>query len=121
MIATEFEFMLPRGFVDEQGTVHRHGVMRLATAKDEMTVQKDRRIKESPEYATLIMFSRVMVSLGTLTEVTPGLLENLFSVDLNYLREFYNRINQQGNLEIPVHCPHCSNRFNAELALSGES
>ena len=121
MVATEFEFTLPRGLVDEEGRVHRHGVMRLATAKDEMTVQKDRRIKESPEYSTLIMFSRVMVSLGTLTEVTPELLENLFSVDLSYLREFYNRINQQGNLEIPVHCPHCDNRFSTELALSGES
>ncbi len=120
MVATEFEFTLPRGFVDEEGMVHRHGVMRLTTAKDEITVQKDRRIKDSPAYATLIMFSRVMVNLGSLTQVTPELLENLFSVDLNYLREFYNRINQQGNLEIPVHCPHCNNQFNAELELSGE-
>ncbi len=120
MLTTEFEFMLPRGLVDDQGVVHRHGVMRLATAKDEMLVQKDGRTQESAAYGTLVMLSRVIVSLGTLSKITPDLLENLFSFDLSYLREFYDRINQQGNAKIPAICPSCSHKFLQELMLSGE-
>lgn len=120
MLTTEFDFTLPRGLMDTEGVVHRDGVMRLATAKDEITVQKDQRAKEGEAYSTLVMFSRVIVRMGTLSKITPEILENLFTRDLNYLREFYNRINQQGNLEIPVCCPNCNNKFSSELALSGE-
>jgi hypothetical protein len=120
MLTTEFEFTLPRGLVDAEGAIHRYGVMRLATAKDEIAVQKDSRSQESSAYSTLVMFSRVIVRLGTLSQVTPEVLENLFSFDLSYLREFYNRTNQQGNAQIPVRCPNCSNQFQTELALSGE-
>ena len=121
MLITEFDFTLPRGLIDNEGTVHRQGVMRLATAKDEIMVQKDRRTQESDAYYTLVMFSRVITHLGTLSEITTEVMENLFSLDLGYLREFYNRINQQGNVEIPVYCPKCSDRFTTELQLSGES
>lgn len=117
---TTFDFTLPRGLVDTQGVVHRYGVMRLATAKDEISVQKDKRTQEGEAYSTLVMFSRVIISLGTLSKITPEILENLFSRDLSYLREFYNRINQQGNADIPVCCPNCNNKFSTELALSGE-
>ncbi len=118
---TEFNFTLPRGLVDAQGGIHRQGVMRLATAKDEIYVQKDRRIQNSPGYEVLIMLSRVIARLGSLSSVTPELLEGLFTRDLAYLREFYNRINQQGEACIPVRCPNCSNKFEVELSLSGES
>ena len=121
MLTTEFYFTLPRGLVDDEGGVHRQGVMRLATAKDEIAVQKDRRTQESTAYGTLVMFSRVITSLGTVSKITPELMENLFTLDLSYLREFYNHINQQGNIEIPVRCPSCSNHFSTELELSGES
>jgi hypothetical protein len=120
MLTTEFEFTLPRGLMDEERVVHRHGVMRLATAKDEIVVQKDRRTQESPAYGTLVMFSQVIIKLGNLSQITPELLENLFSFDLSYLREFYDRINQQGNAQIPVICPSCNHKFRQELMLSGE-
>jgi hypothetical protein len=118
---TEFNFILPRGLVDEQGGIHRQGSMRLATAKDEIFVQKDRRVQNDPGYGVLVMLSRVITRLGNLSSVTPELLENLFTRDLAYLREFYNRINQQGDAYIPVQCPQCSSQFNVELSLSGES
>jgi hypothetical protein len=118
---TEFKFILPRGLVDDQGDVHRQGVMRLATAKDEIHVQKDRRVQNEPAYGVLVMLSQVITHLGTLSSVTPELLEGLFTLDLSYLREFYNRINQEGSAYIPVECPQCSSQFSVELSLSGES
>lgn len=120
-LETDFRFVLPRGLVDEQGNVHRQGVMRLATAKDELSVQKDIRVQTDSAYATLIMLSRVITRLGKLSSITPELLENLFTRDLAYLREFYNRVNQQGSALIPVQCPKCQSDFQMELALSGES
>ncbi|GAB1543823.1 phage tail assembly protein [Scytonema sp. NUACC21] len=118
---TEFNFILPKGLVDVEGNIHRQGVMRLATAKDEMAVRKDRRVQQEPVYGVLVMLSRVITHFGDLPSVTPEILENLFTRDLAYLREFYNRINQQGVAEIPVQCPKCNYDFNVELVLSGES
>ncbi|AFY42422.1 phage tail assembly protein [Nostoc sp. PCC 7107] len=120
-IQTEFNFTLPRGLLDVDGNLHRQGVMRLATAKDEIIVQKNRAAQENTAYAAIAMLSQVIICLGDLTIITPDLLENLFSRDLAYLREFYNRINQQGDAEIPVQCPQCQTNFHVELALSGES
>lgn len=117
---TEFNFILPKGLVDPEGKVHRQGVMRLATAKDEIYVQKHRRIQQDPYYKVFLLLSRVIVSLGELTTLTPEHIENLFINDLAYLREFYNRINQQGSADIPVKCPQCGNNFKQELVLSGE-
>jgi hypothetical protein len=120
-IQTEFDFILPRGLVDAEENVHRQGVMRLATAKDEIFIQKNRDAQDNSAYGVLVMLSRVITRLGSLTEITPDLLENLFSRDLAYLREFYNRINQQGDAYLPVQCPKCSSQFQVELALAGES
>ncbi|NJK65181.1 MAG: phage tail assembly protein [Microcoleus sp. CSU_2_2] len=120
-LQTEFKFTLPRGLVDEGGKVHTQGFMRLATAKDEICVQKDSLVQDNPAYGFLVMLSLVITSLGDLSEVTPEKLENLFTYDLAYLREFYNRINQQGMASIPAKCPKCSNNFNVEIELSGES
>lgn len=117
---TKFEFTLPKGLVDAEGTVHRQGIMRLATAKDELAVQKDWRVQQEPAYEMLVRLSRVITRLGELSDLTPTLLENLFTVDLVYLQEFYNRINQQGDPLIPVQCPQCQAQFDVELELSGE-
>lgn len=120
MPPTEFSFTLPRGLLDPTGVVHQQGTMRLATAKDEIAIQKDRRAQESEAYGELILFARVITQLGTLSETTPELLEGLFTYDLGYLREFYNRVNRTGTAEIPVCCPSCKTSFNTELALAGE-
>lgn len=118
---TEFDFILPKGLLDSQGKLHREGKMRMATAKDEISLEKDYRVQKNPAYAVLVMLSRVITRLGDLTSLTPEILENLFTLDLAYLQEFYNRINQQGSAYIPVQCPSCNSRFDVELSLSGES
>ncbi|MBW4599463.1 MAG: phage tail assembly protein [Calothrix sp. FI2-JRJ7] len=120
-LCTEFNFTLPRGLIDSQDRVHRHGIMRLATAKDELWVQQERKVQENPAYGALVMFSRVISRLGSLNSVTPEQLEELVLRDISYLREFYNRINQQSNTYIPAHCPHCDTQFNVRLELAGES
>lgn len=120
LLQTEFNFILPKGLIDASGKVHRQGAMRLTTAKDEICVQKDYRVQKEPVYEVLVLLSLVITRLGELSSVTPELLENLFSRDLAYLREFYNRINQQGNADIPVQCPRCSSNFSVELSLAGE-
>ncbi len=110
-LCTEFSFILPQGLVDVQKRSHRNGVMRLATAKDEILVQQERKVRENPAYATLVMLSRVISRLGSLNSVSPEQLEGLVLLDIAYLREFYNRINQQGNSCIPAQCPHCETEF----------
>ncbi|MFE4106157.1 phage tail assembly protein [Almyronema epifaneia] len=120
-LVTEFEFTLPRGLIDETGQVHRQGKMRLATGRDELAAQRDRRTVDYPGYLSLVLLSQVITQLGTLTLLVPEQLENLFTQDLAYLKEFYNRVNQQGNAQIPAQCPQCGTAFEVELVLSGES
>ena len=117
----EYSFTLPRGLVDAKGRLHRQGLMRLATARDEIQVHQDQRVKENPAYAVLIYLSLVIVRLGSLSSVTPQLLEELSVLDLAYLREFYNRINLHQQAHISVECPHCQNQFSVEFTLAGES
>src|SRR6266581_7822845 len=96
MFQTEFEFTLPMGYVDQNGTLHREGVMRLATAADEILPLKDPRVQGNEAYLTVILLSRVIVRLGSVGQVTPKVIEGLFAADLAYLQEFYNRVNRGG-------------------------
>lgn len=117
-LRTEFDFVLPRGFVDDSGTVHRNGVMRLATAKDEIVPQRDPRVRENEAYLSVLLLSRVVTRLGSLGSVTPGTIENLFASDLAFLQDLYRRINQDGSAEITVTCPSC--RADVTIDLGGE-
>lgn len=120
-LCTEFDFTLPRGLIDSQNRVHRQGKMRLATAKDEILVQQERKVQETPAYGALVMLSRVITRLGSFNTVSTDVLEGLLLHDIAYLREFFNRINQQGDAHIPAQCPHCNTQFSVELELAGES
>lgn len=93
-ISTEFEFTLPVGYVDPEGTVHKLGIMRLATAGDEILPLKDHRVQNNPSYLTVIVLSRVITKLGSLDMINTQIIENLFAADFNYLKEFYNKINK---------------------------
>jgi len=114
VLQTEFEFTLPVGYVDEDGTVHRDGVMRLATAMDEIAPMRDPRVRANEAYLTIILLSRVITRLGTLRQVNTGVIEHLFSADLAYLQGFYRRINETGSPEIEVVCPECRHQFKVE-------
>ena len=120
-LISEFAFTLPRGLIDNTGNLHCQGLMRLATARDEIQVQNDIRVKNNVAYGVLIYLARSITRLGTLKSVTPQLLEELSVLDLAYLREFYNRINQHQQATISAECPHCRHQLSLELALGGES
>jgi hypothetical protein len=91
---TEFEFLLPKGYLDEHGNLHRKGVMRLATAMDEIVPLRDPRVRSNPAYVTIMILSRVMLKLGAVDEMNPRIIEQLFACDLNYLQKFYRQINE---------------------------
>lgn len=92
-LQTEYDFTLPKGYVDRQGTLHRDGRMRLATAADEILPLRDPRVKANPAYLTIIVLSRVVTRLGVLEDVSPAVIESLFVQDLDYLQQLYARIN----------------------------
>jgi hypothetical protein len=120
-LQTEFEFTLPRGYVDQSGNLHRQGVMRLATAMDEIAPLRDPRVRNNQAYLVIILLARVVTQLGTLPAVDTGVIENLFAADLAYLQALYRRINEEGTSLMPVTCPECQARFEVDLAsLGGE-
>ncbi len=94
MFPTEFEFVLPKGYLDGENNLHRCGLMRLSTTMDEVAPLRDPRVKANPAYATVIILSRVITQLGALEEITPVVIEGLFACDLNYLYQFYCQINE---------------------------
>ncbi len=120
VLQTEYEFTLPKGYVDNDGTMHKNGVMRLASAADEILPMKDPRVQSNPAYLTVILLSRVVTKLGELRDVNPGIVEKLFVGDLTYLQEFYNTINGNGSVLMKVKCPKCGEDFEKELSNPGE-
>lgn len=117
---TEFEFILPRGYVDEAGNLHKSGIMHLATAADEILPLKDPRVQTNPAYLTVILLSRVITKLGSLQTINTKVIENLFASDLSYLQDFYGRINRNGTGKIKTTCPKCEHQFEFEVENPGE-
>lgn len=120
-LQTEFEFRLPRGYVDRDGTLHRDGVMRLANARDEILPLQDPRVQRNEAYHIVILLSRVITRLGEVRDVNPGVVESLFASDLAYLQSLYNEINASGKATHAAVCPECNARFEVELSGVGES
>ena len=120
MPQTEFPFTLPQGYIDSEGNTHQEGIMRLATAYDEITPLRDPRVQANPGYLVIILLSRVIVRLGTLPQLNPKMIEGLFSADLVYLQDLYQRINQNAHTRFAVTCPHCQGDFEVETSPLGE-
>lgn len=117
---TEFPFTLPQGLAAPDGTVHREGTMRLATAFDEIEPIRDPRVRANPGYLVIILLTRVITRLGTLEHVNTNTVENLYAADLAYLQDFYQRINLTGSARFQVECPHCAQDFEVEpVSLGG--
>jgi hypothetical protein len=121
MFQTEHEFKLPKGYVDDDGNLHKKGVMRLATAADEILPLKDPRVQQNPAYLSVILLSRVITKLGDISgeSVTPSTIEGLFASDLAYLQEFYSKINGEGVPTVKTKCPNCGHAFEVDIG-SGE-
>lgn len=117
---TEFEFVLPIGYVDENGTMHKKGNMRLATAADEILPMKDPRVQQNPSYLTVVLLARVVTKLGNLPMVNTKVIESLFSRDFTYLQDMYNRVNQNETNRVAATCPKCEHRFDLEVPSGGE-
>jgi hypothetical protein len=115
-LRTEFPFLLPRGYVDDAGTVHRNGVMRLATARDELVPLRDDRVRENPAYLTVVLLGRVVTRIGTISDVHAGIIEDLFASDVAFLQDLYRRVNQEGHTRAAVACPACKEQFAVDIA-----
>ncbi len=114
---TQFPFRLPKGYVDPStGKVHRDGVMRLATARDEILPLQDYRVQSNRAYLVIVLLSRVIEKLGDLERISVDTVENLFSTDLAYLQEFYRKINEEGTPSHAVTCPSCSHEMQIDMA-----
>lgn len=118
MLQTEFEFTLPNGYIDEQGNLHRRGMMRRATAIDEVEALGHPRVRANEAYLPIVLLSRVMVRLGSLA-ASAELIERLFAPDFAYLQDLYTRVNGDDGL-IETACPQCGTRFVLDLGATNE-
>lgn len=109
------------GYVDPEGTLHKAGVMRLATAFDEIAPLRDPRVQNNPAYLLVILLSRVVTKLGSLEHINPKIIEGLYAADLAYLQDMYGRLNENGHGRVRTQCPHCDKQFEVELNSPGGS
>jgi len=116
---SEFPFTLPVGYVDPEGGVHREGVMRMATAMDEIVPLRDPRVRANQAYLTIVLLARVVTQLGTLPLVSTQVIENLYVADLAYLQTLYHQINEEGKTTITVPCPVCQAPVEVDLSQLG--
>jgi hypothetical protein len=112
---TEYEFELPRGYVDPDGNLHKRGVMRLATAADEILPMRDPRVQQNPSYLSIILLARVVTKLGDLRVIDTKVIEGLFTADLAYLQNLYRQINELDTPTHPATCPKCQHEFEVKL------
>lgn len=117
---TEYEFTLPKGYVDESGNLHRKGTMRLATAADEILPMRDPRVQQNPGYLTVIMLARVVTKLGDLRMIDTQVIEKLFTTDFSFLQAFYREINEVDKPRVQAVCPECHKEIEVEVSLVGE-
>jgi len=112
---TQIAFTLPLGYVDEHGTQHRDGTMRLATARDEIEPLRDPEVRANAAYLAVLLLSRTVTRIGTITAVTPQLVEALFAADFDHLQRLYERLNSDGDAVGVVSCPACEHRFEVDM------
>ena len=117
----EFDFVLPKGYIDERGTVHREGTMRMATAMDEITPLRDPRVRSNEAYLVIVLLSQVITRLGTLPRLTPDIIEKFFAADIAYLQNLYREINEVEPQRMQVVCPNCGHEHEVDIPLLGES
>ena len=117
----EYSLELPRGYVDTYGVVHREGIMRLATAMDEIAPLRDPRVRANEAYLVVVLLSQVITRLGSLPRVTPEIVEGFYATDLAYLQEMYQQLNDPKGGFLHVVCPNCGHEFDEEMPVPGGS
>lgn len=111
----EYDFTLPRGYVDKSGGVHRQGTMRLATAADEIQPIRDPRVQQNPEYLSILILSRVITQIEGCDRITPEIIESLYLADMNFLKNMYQSINEIDGPVIETTCPNCGKKLTIPL------
>lgn len=114
-IRTQFAFTLPRGLAGPDGDVHRDGVMRLATARDEIEPLRDPGVRANEAYLTVLLLSRVVTQIGSVTTITPDVVEGLYAADFDHLQRLYERLNTDCESVGVVACPGCTQEFEVDL------
>ncbi|ELZ89540.1 hypothetical protein C453_00650 [Haloferax elongans ATCC BAA-1513] len=114
-LQTEFEFTLPKGYVDDEGTLHKEGRMRLATAADEIQPLNNPRVQSNSSYLTIVLLARTVTELGSLDTVDENVIQSLFVSDLEYLQVMYERVNNSGLNAVDTACPECGEPFTVEV------
>jgi len=117
---TVYEFTLPKGYVDGNGEIHKRGKMRLATAGDEISATRDPRVLSNPSYLTIVVLGKVITELEGLTMVTPNVIEKLFTADLAFLQDMYQKINDVEPPTMKVVCPHCGEEIETPVNFTME-
>jgi len=112
LLPTTYSFELPVGYESPDGTRFRTGVMRLATARDEIMPLRDSRVRDNEAYLTVLLLARV-VEIDGVSEVTPRVIEDLYACDLSYLQDMYREINGGDGGTRVVTCPSCGHEFQA--------
>ncbi|NWG22613.1 MAG: phage tail assembly protein [Chloroflexi bacterium] len=118
MLQTEFSFVLPCGYVDPQGDLHREGTMRRATALDEVEPLEDPRVQRNEAYLSILLLSRVITRLGSINAVTPAIVERLFATDFLYLQDLYMQVNAASTQIVETQCPSCGTRFTLDVGIA---
>ena len=117
---TIYDFTLPKGYIDKDGELHRNGKMRLATAGDEISATKDPRVLSNPSYLTIVVLSKVITEIEGVMAITPTLVERLFTADLAFLQDMYQKINDIEPPKVQAICPDCGKSFEVPLNFTSE-
>ena len=117
---TEYEFELPKGYVDDAGTLHKKGIMRMATAADEILPLRDPKVQQNPGYLAIVLLSRVVTQIGTITTINTRIIERLFTADLQYLQNMYQLINGAEAPIMKVVCPKCGETHEVHINFTQE-
>jgi hypothetical protein len=114
-LQTEVGFTLPLGVAGAQGELHREGVMRLATARDEIQPLASVEVRRNEAYLSVLLLARTVLSIGEITDVTPEVIEGLYAADFDHLQRLYERLNTDCQASAPVECPDCHHDFEVDL------
>ncbi|MBQ4481668.1 MAG: phage tail assembly protein [Lachnospiraceae bacterium] len=117
---TVYDFTLPKGYLDGNGELHKRGRMRLATAGDEISATRDPRVLSNPSYLTIVILSRVITEIEGVDSISATLIEKLFTADLAFLQDMYQRINDIEPPTLTAVCPKCGESFEVPLNFTGE-
>lgn len=95
MSLEQIEFDLPHGYVDKKGKLHKSGTMRVSTQDDEVLIKQHGKYKLDHSYAKIAILAKVVTKLGTLKQVTPEIIADLYADDLRFLKALYEELNKE--------------------------